>query len=243
MDKIVTYIKSGKGNGLLFLVATALITTIFWMFLFKQIYNDIKPQILIAADDILPITVKNSQITEPLENYKKIDIKLGSEEGSNNTFPVILDTREEIADTTDIPVGLFLDKNGATLKIPNEIKRIPYQDGLWDKAAVEEFLNYFSTVFSLIISLIMVAILSLILIVKTIIAAAFGKYIISPLAKDTTFTFPMFMRLCAILISVTELLLLLISFASGIRIGIIPQILVISLLTYGFLMQTKKQTE
>ena len=239
MEKIVNYIKSGKGNGLLFLLATALIVTIFWMFLFKQIYNGIKPQLLLAADEFLPITVENSQVKEPLDSYKRVDILFGSKEETNKIFPIILDTREEPESFTNIPMGLFIDRKNINIKFPSEIKVIPWQDGVWDKSIAEDFLDYFSSTFSFIISILMVILLSVFLAIKTFIVAILGKYIVKPLLKDNSTDFSPFMRLSAILVSLTELVLLGLSFLTGLRIGIFPQIFIVLILFYGFFLQQK----
>ena len=243
MEKITNYIKSGKGNGLLFLLATALIITIFWMFLFKQIYNGIKPQLLLAADDILPITVENSQITSPLDTYKKIDIMFGSKEETNKIFPIVLDTREEPESFAAFPMGLFINKNTVNIKFPSEIKVLTWQNGTWDKNLAEEFLNYFSTTFSLIISILMVFALSIFLLIKTFLSAYLGKYIVAPLVKDTNPNFSVFMRLSAILVSITELIILAISFFTGLRIGMFPQIFIVLILFYGFFTRQKNTAE
>lgn len=240
MEKIVNYIKSGKGNGLLFLVATALITTIFWMLLFKQFYNDVKPQILLASEQILPITVKDSQITEPLDTYKKVDIMFGDKEETDKTFPIILDTRAEPENFDKLPIGLFIGKNNVKLKLPSEIKTLSWQDGIWNKNTLEEFLDYISGTFSFMLSIIIVAIFSIILVIKTAIAAFLEKYIIGPILKVDSLNFDTFMRLSAVLISITELILLGLSFLTGIRVGILPQIFVILLIAYAFLAQQKK---
>ena len=238
MEKIANYIKSGKGNGLLFLVATALITTILWMFLFKQLYNDIKPQLIMAANEILPITVKDSKVTDPLDTYKRINITLNDKEDINQTFPIILDTREEPENFDNLPSGLFIGKSNVKLKLPSEIKIISWQDGIWDKKTINEFLD--SETFSFMLSVIMVAILSIILIIKTFIAAILEKYILSSQIKDINLNFNIFMRLSAILISITELIALIISFMTGIRIGLLPQILIVLFLAYMFFTQQRK---
>ena len=62
MEKIFLYIKQGKGHGLLFLLATAIITTIIFSFSLKTVLNDIKPKALLVAEDFLPIEIKNKEI-------------------------------------------------------------------------------------------------------------------------------------------------------------------------------------
>jgi hypothetical protein len=73
MKKIVTYIKQGKGTGLLFLLAGAVIMTLFFIIPAKEMVKDIEPKIMLVAKDFLPITIENKKITTPTDTYKKLD--------------------------------------------------------------------------------------------------------------------------------------------------------------------------
>lgn len=76
MEKLVNYVKNGKGIGLLFLLASATIVTLLFVMVFRNFYSSFSPEMLKAADELLPITVKNGQIVNPADTYKEIGVNL-----------------------------------------------------------------------------------------------------------------------------------------------------------------------
>ena len=67
MDKIINYIKKGRGLGFIFLLAVAVLKTIPIMFEMKSVYADLQPKIMLIADDFLPIKIEKGKYYE--ENY------------------------------------------------------------------------------------------------------------------------------------------------------------------------------
>lgn len=77
MEKIKLYIRRGKGIGLLFLLASAVLATMFLMISLKSAYTEIKPEVVLVANEFLPITVKGGKIVEPANAYKRIELDFG----------------------------------------------------------------------------------------------------------------------------------------------------------------------
>lgn len=50
MEKIKLYIRRGKGIGLLFLLASAVLATMFLMISLKSAYTEIKPEVVLVAN-------------------------------------------------------------------------------------------------------------------------------------------------------------------------------------------------
>ena len=108
MEKIKLYIRRGKGIGLLFLLASAVLATMFLMISLKSAYTEIKPEVVLVANEFLPITVKGGKIVEPANAYKRIELDFGGKGEKKDLFPVVLDTRNEVSSVPTEPQGLFI---------------------------------------------------------------------------------------------------------------------------------------
>jgi len=204
MNKIVNYIRQGKGQGLIFLLAAAVLVTIFAVTFVKYQYNDFRPQLISAMDEMLPFTVQNGQIVEPKDSYKKIDLKLSGEDTSNVSIALVLDTRDDASDITPNAYGLYFMKDKFYIVSPNKVERRSLSDGVWDKQKAEELLDYFVGVLWLTISVVMLAVLFLLFLIKTLIVVLFGKIAFKIFQKKGPLEFSSFMRLGAIIVAVIE---------------------------------------
>jgi len=209
MNKIVNYIRQGKGKGLLFLLAAAVLMTIFTVSFVKYQYNAFRPQLISAMNEMLPITVKNGQIVSPENTYKKVDLKLGEEEASDVMFSLILDTRVSESEISPKEYGLYFTKDKFYIVSPNKVERRPLSDGVWDKQKAEELLDYFVGALWLTVSLVMLTVLFLVFLIKTLIVVLLGKISFKIFQKKEAFDFSSFMRLSAIVVAVIETLSLM----------------------------------
>ena len=234
MEKIVNYIKFGKGNGLLFLLATTVLITIFWLLFFKQFYNDFRPQLISVAEQITPITVQNGHIVKPEDTYKRLELKIGDDTNSDSIFPVVLDTREPVSELPKEKIGLFIMSDVVYLIAPTEIKKVSLKDGVWTLQSVEEFLNYFSGVISMVISVVMITVLFGMMLIKTLLASALGKWAVEKFAKVENLSFDMFMRLSALVICLIEVGCIGLVFFMGVHIGWLLQVLIATLCIFFF---------
>lgn len=209
MNKIVNYIRQGKGQGLIFLLAAAVLVTIFAVTFIKYQYNEFRPQIISAMDEMLPITVQNGQIVSPKDTYKKIDLKVSEDDSSDVSVSLVLDTRENAAEISPNAYSLYFMKDKFYIVSPNKIERQPLSDGVWDKQKAEDVLDYFVGALWLTVSLVMLAVLFLVFLIKTLVVVLFGKIAFKIFHKSGMFDFSSCMRLGAIIVAVIEVLSLM----------------------------------
>ena len=205
MEKIRTYIKKGKGLGFLFLLASAVVMTIFMMFILKQTYSEMRPKVMLVADEILPITVSQGKITNPVDTYKRLDIQLGDKEESD-IFPVVLDTRNEAAELPKAKMGLFIMSDVIYWVMEDQVKRYPLRDGEMTKPVLEEKLDAVLGVFSLAISVALILMLFVFSLVEAVILAVFGGIFLKIHKADNLFSFDALMRLSAVVVATIEIL-------------------------------------
>ena len=132
MEKIINYIKNGKGLGLLFLLAGSVLITIMYMFVAKEMIKNFEPKVMLIANDFLPLTVNEQKITSPLDTYKRIEINLSDDEQSKDLFPVVLDTKNKNQDLKNEKIGLFITQDSIILKTFNDTKNLKLKDGVYD---------------------------------------------------------------------------------------------------------------
>ena len=77
MEKIKLYIRRGKGIGLLFLLASAVLATMFLMISLKSAYTEIKPEVVLVGIDFLPISVKGGIFVVPAIAFIRIELDFG----------------------------------------------------------------------------------------------------------------------------------------------------------------------
>lgn len=204
MEKIKTYIKNGKGLGFLFLLASAVLMTIFVIFLLKQTYNEMRPKVMLVADEILPITVSGGKITNPLDVYKRVDVQLGNDNDASDVFPVVLDTKSETTEMPKAEVGLFVMRDVVYLLMEDEVKRFPLKDGNMTKSVLEEKLDAVLGVFSLAVSMVLIAILFVFSLLETVVLAGLGGFLLKIFKTEKVFSFDVLMRLSAVMVAVIE---------------------------------------
>lgn len=213
MDKFINYIKGGKGNGLIFLLAAAVLVTIFFVFTIKQVYTDAKPRILLAAEDLLPITVEGGKVVSPADTYKTLELKL--DERDKNSFLVVLDTKSDNIEVSTDKTGLFISKDMLYLVTPNEVKKISFVDGVFDMARFTDIMNQAIGMFSLIVSVVSVGVLFLVFLVKSLIVAGIGKFMYKVEKKEDVVDFSLLMRVGSVFVAAVEFLFLSIGFIGG----------------------------
>lgn len=207
MNTILQYIKNGKGFGFVFILAVAVLMVIPQVFNLKKAYNEAQPKIMLVAEDFLPITVKNSKIIEPVGVYKRIDLAFDSEEKTFQSFPVVLNTKDDKFDATDEKFGLFIMSDMVYLISQNKIQKFELKDGLIDKTKFGEMLETASGVFSVVYSIVFILTFFVFAVVKVLLAVLFGNIFLRIQKRRDEYNFPLLMRLCSMLIAFISLLL------------------------------------
>lgn len=233
MEKFIDYVKGGKGNGFIFLLAAAVLVTIFFVLIIKNLYTDVKPRILLAAEDLLPITVEGGKIVSPADTYKTLELKL--DERDTDSFLVVLDTKNDNLEVSTQKAGMFITKEMLYLVTPNEVKKVAFEDGVFDMARFTDMINQAVGIFSLVISVVSVGVLFLVFLIKTLIVAGIGKLMYKVEKKEELADFSLLMRLSSVLVACVEFLFLAIGFAGGyVLTGIMRLMLEILLLWLFF---------
>ena len=237
MEKLIRYIRTDKGHGLMFLLAAAVLMTIFVMFLIKSAINEVEPLAMTAAKDILPITTQNGRITDPLGVYKRVDLKFSEED--DFVFPVVLDTREEKSQISDKDNGIYIMRDMVYVVTPKKIEKITLTDGTYDVEAFQRFVNYLVGGLSLFMSLLMVVIFFVVLLLKTLMVSFVGR-IVYRLQEKKEQPFAIFMRLSALIVVFVEVLCSVCSFyLTFLRLSGF-QLLIIEMVLVGLLLSRKK---
>ncbi len=243
MEKILTYIKQGKGRGLLFLLASAVLLTIVLMFTLKNAYIELKPDIVLVANEFLPITVTDGKITEPANTYKRLDLDLGGEGHKKDIFPVVLDTRSETSAIPTEPQGLFIMPDTVYMISGTDIKRfsLSMQNGVLNKENFTEIMNNVVGYLSVLVAVMMIVVVFLMYLLKTWLAALLGALGLKIMHKPDMLPFAGLMRLNAVLVAFFELAVFVVSWYSGLPITGFQTFLIVVALELLFLYREKTQ--
>lgn len=240
MEKIANYIKSGKGNGLLFLLASAVLVTIFILLMMKHVYSEFRPKVISGVSEILPVTIENGKVVQPTGVYKRVEIRFDESNSPNSVFPVVVDTRAEVSELPKDKSGLFIMTDALYLIAPNEIKKVSLTDGVWNIEKVEGIIDYFSNMISFVASGFIIIVLFILNLLKTFAAALISKWGCEYLYKKEQKNLGLFMRMNAIFISLIELMSVIMGYYIGIRVGWFSEILMATLFSFFVINKNKK---
>lgn len=218
MEKILMYVRQGRGLGMLFLLASAVLSAMVAIILLRDGYSAVKPEISLVANEFLPITVQNGKIADPVGVYKRIDLDFGGEGEKKELFPVVLDTRggEETLPTEK--QGLFITADTVYAVSVNKINRISLadvKDTVLTKDNFSKKLDSVMGLFSMIASVILIGILFLWYLLKTWLAAVAGAAFLKISGKKDRMNTGALMRLGSLIVAGTEFLF----FVGGIYFG------------------------
>ena len=243
MEKLINYIKNGKGLGLLFLLASAVLMTIIYMFATKEIIKNFEPKIMLIANDVLPISIKEQKIVSPLDTYKRIDVNLSDTTEIKESFPVVLDTKNETLDLKNEKLGLFITRDFILLKTPKETQKVEYKDGDYD---INTFKQLYANIFgklSLIASVIFIALFFLNLLIKTITCALLGLLGCKLFKFEAKVSLDYTMRLSAIIIAILEVINLILVNLLSINITALHVVILSVILELIFLSKQKENNQ
>ena len=241
MEKLMQYVKGGKGRGLIFLLAAAVVMSFVGVYMLRQIYGGIEPQIMLTADEFLPITVENGKIVSPENVYKKIDFKFGEAIDNSDVLPIVLDTQSETTTVPDAKVGIFIMKDIVYMITPTKIEKVYLSDGVWDKDKIKGFLDSFISMFSFVMTVLMVVFFFLFLLIKTLIIAWLSKVGLKVMQKNTLPDFAGLMRLSALVIAIFDVIMVCISFGLGFSLNGWVRALISLMIVMGILLRTEEE--
>lgn len=239
MEKIVNYVRNGKGVGLLFILAASVLVTIVFVLLAKGYYADARGQVLTVAGDFLPITVKSGVITDPLDTYKRVNIDFGQQGNPKDMFSVVLNTREDVSVSSGDAQGLYLLKDQIYVITPTQMRHYSLQDGFWNMERFEELMDDVVGVIFGSVSIVLIGILFLVCLVKTFFAAGLGLIVLKISGRNGLFDLSALMRLSAVLVAVLEVIRWAMTFL-GIQLTGFGAFVIVVVLEMLFLFSDKK---
>lgn len=243
MEKIFNYVKNGKGMGLLFLMATAVLVTLSFSLVFKDVYQKVKPEVLTVAGEFLPITVENGRIVSPADTYKKIDFDFGGTQNKKDVFPIVLDTRSETSAVPEAKQGLFIMSDMVYAVSANKINRIALQDGVLDQEKFAELLDIYSGYFSAVMVVIMVAMLFFGYLLKSWLAALVCRLVLKAASMADAFSFSALMRLSSVLTAGVAVASLALNQMASFDLSNFQSFVLIVILEVLLLFRDKKQQQ
>lgn len=223
MEKVKLYILQGKGIGLIFLLAAALLAALMMIFLLRGVYTEAKPEVELVAEEFLPVTIKGGKIVEPADTYKKLELGLGGENGDKQIYPIVLDTENDAS--TFVPSGergLFILSDVIYAVSAGEIRRISLAtqpDGIFDKDDFTALMDKAVGALSSVVSVVLVGFCFVLYLLKTWLIALLAQLGQKVAKKAVLPDFRQLMRLGAVVVAVIEVLAAAGSFMFGMQMG------------------------
>ena len=204
---------------MLFLLATAVLSALVVTISLRNVYAEVKPDVLLVADEFLPLTFKGGKIVQPADAYKKIDVDLGGKGREEDIFPIVLDTKHDAA--TFVPAGdkgLFILSDTIYSLSGGEIRRVSLAtqaDGLFTADEFTKMLNNAAGVVSSLVSVGLVVLSFLLYLLKAWLIALLLRLGQKLSKKEVLPQFLQLMRLSAVIVAVLEAFVLLLGQVSS----------------------------
>ena len=126
MNKILNYVKSGKGYGIAFIFAFTLIISVFTGVEIKILGNDFVPTMQNIADKLLPVKIENGVIVEPENTVKSFALEVNDQV----VFPIVLDTTVDVIDTAGLQPGIYISKKSLYAVGENDTRVLNYSQDM-----------------------------------------------------------------------------------------------------------------
>lgn len=113
MNKLLNYIAHGKDSGAFLLFVLAFLLALYTAFALRSPMLEMVPYVQEQADKMLPITVENGQVTDPVRTVREVDLFADDEENNEDDgFVFVLDTTlDELTNTDQLPEGFYLTRS------------------------------------------------------------------------------------------------------------------------------------
>ncbi len=145
MEKLLNYIKNGRGVGIKWLLLFSLIITIFLTINLKLVGDEtFVPTAQKIADEFLPIKIENGIITDPVDTIKTYTILVGDENNNPQQIDIIMDTALDTLDMSKIKNGIFITKNALYTIANNQIEIYKFEDSIY--LPKDDYTEFFSSI-------------------------------------------------------------------------------------------------
>ena len=113
MTKLLNYIVHGKDSGAFLLFVLAFFAAIYMSFDFRAPMLDMVPYAQEQADKMLPITVEDGKVIDPVQTVREVDLFTHDDENTKDDGLVfVLDTTlDELTNTDQLPEGFYLTRS------------------------------------------------------------------------------------------------------------------------------------
>ena len=220
MEKILQYIREGKGRGLIFLLAVSVVLSFLSVHTARKFCTEVERQMDLLADEFLPITVENGKIVSPENTYKRVDFKIDDTDSHSEGIPIVLDTRTKESAVPDAKIGFFMMTDVVYIVSPAKIDRHTFPDGVWDKTRVLEVWHSSCNVLYLLLAVFAVVFFFVLLFIKVLFIAWLSRLILKA-KKETGFSdFAMFMRAGSLAVVLIETLKICLGITMGVALNV-----------------------
>ncbi len=243
MEKFILYIKQGKGIGALFLLATAVLVTMVLMMSVKNLYSDAKPEVLLVANEFLPLTIENGKVVEPAGSYKKIDIDLGQKGRPEDLFSVVLDTRPDAQTPSINDLGLYILTDNIYLVSPNQLKKVNFPDGSYTKENFPGIMDDFVGYVSAVVTLVLLVMFFMAYLIKAGFVLLFTIFALKLLKQRDLISNKPLMRLSAVAVALVELILFLLENVFSFAVSGLVGFVIALILVWGFVFRFMLKAE
>lgn len=125
MNKILNYIKFGKGCGLKFLLLYSLVLSIILAVQIKGLGDNFVPEMQNAAEQLLPIKIENGAIVEPNNEIKSVNLNF-----NGIIFPLVLDTTVDTIDPIGLKPGIYVARKALYSVSDKDTRVIDFQENM-----------------------------------------------------------------------------------------------------------------
>lgn len=130
MNKILNYISNGTGFGIKFLLIISLLSSVFITFYLHEKAQIAIPYAQQTADKLLPITIRNKKIVEPVNTVRDASIHLGTINGRAQKLPIILNTYIDTLNISQLTAGIYLTRQYIYIVQKDQIRTHNYPESL-----------------------------------------------------------------------------------------------------------------
>lgn len=223
MNKFLSYVQSGKGCGIVWLLIFTLIISVVIGGSVKIMGNDFVPTLQNVADKLLPIKIENGVIVEPDSTVKSLALEVNDKV----LFPIVLDTTVDVIDTSNLQSGIYISKKALYAVGENETRILNFNQNMnLPSGDYADLFKKFATYTALIVA---VTLFPFMVIVYLLIVAfcALCSQLMTKIMKNT-WDFAPLMRLNAVTFIVSSLVLFVVAlfgYNSSLTVTIIATLL------------------
>lgn len=187
MKKLINYVLNGEGLGAKYLLVLALVVSIIVSIMLRIGGSEAIPYAQSIADQMLPVKVQNGRVVTPADTLKIASLQI---DGASDpiALPVVIDTRTDTLDTSQLKDGIYLTRTTLYTVNRNQVKLVRLE-GSFElpradyRETFKSLLNWFTVIFAVAA----IAFLFVFYFLLTLFYALFAKFIGSLASRPLNF--------------------------------------------------------